>query len=176
MPLRFLFVVLIAFFAAPTAAQTPFPQVALTTDRVEAVISAYGPMRERIEEIGADLEASGEAGDVAEELQALAMAGTVGSALDDAAQAYGFDGYMDWAATTYAVFAAHAFAKNPPDAEIQEALDQIESNESLTAAQKEQMKQMLLHSLGAMQAMQPSDENLAAVEPYGDQLEAVLAE
>lgn len=176
MPLRTLLVVLIALFAAPSEAQTPFPEVTLTTDRVEAVISAYGPMRERIEAIGAGFESSGDSGDVAQALRAMATAGAVGSALDSAAQAHGFQGYSDWVATTYAVFVAHAFAKNPPDAKIQEALDQIESNDSLTAAQKEQMKQMLLHSLGAMQAMQPSDENLAAVEPYGERLEAILAE
>jgi hypothetical protein len=170
------FVVLIALFAAPSEAQTPFPEVTLTTDRVEAVISAYGPMRERIEAIGADVETSGDSGDVAQALRAMATAGAVGSALDSAAQDHGFEGYMDWVATTYAVFTAHAFAREPVDEQIQQALDAIENNNSLSAAQKEQMKQMLLHSMGVVESMRPSDENLAAVEPYGEQLEAVLAE
>jgi hypothetical protein len=41
---------------------------------------------------------------------------------------------------------------------------------------QEEMKQMLLHPLGAMQAMRPSDQNLAAVEPCHDELGAILAE
>lgn len=176
MPLRSLLVILIALFAAPSQAQAPIPQVALTGDRVEAVIAAYAPMRERIEAIGADFESSGDANDVAKGLRAIAAAGAVTGALDGAAQEHGFDGYMDWIATTYAVFTAHAFARNPPDAQIREALDKLESNTDLSDAQKEMAKQMLLHSMSVAETMKPSDQNLAAVEPYHDDLEAILAE
>lgn len=180
MALRVLSVVLCTLFAGASSAQslpTPFPEVLLSTERVEAVLSAYAPMRDGIKELGADFEADGDAGDVAQRLHALAVMGTAGSSLDGIAQNFGFDGYLDWMATTYAVFMAHGFSQHPAmDAELAEALAHIEAEPSLSPSQKEQMRQMLLHSMGALASMRPSDANLEAVAPYHDQIEAVLSE
>jgi hypothetical protein len=176
MTLRLLFVAMTFLFANPLWAQNPFADITLSPERVEAAIAAYMPMRDRIEAMSGEFEASGDAGDVAQQLQALAMLGA-GGMLDGTAQEYGFDGYADWLGTTYAVFMAHGFAQHPElDADVQEALARIDSETSLSDAQKEQMKQMLQHSLGAIAAMRPSEANLAAVAPYQAEIQALLEE
>jgi hypothetical protein len=176
---RPLFVVLAVLFGtAAFAAEPPlFPEVALSSEKVEAVLASYSPMRDHIEEFGAEFEADGNAAEFAQRLAGLGALSTAGSVLDDTAQEYGFDGYMDWLGVTYAVFLAHGFAEHPGvDDDLQKALDEIEKQDGLSAAQKEQMRQMLLHSMGALAAMRPPEENIAAVTPYRDEIEAILME
>jgi hypothetical protein len=177
--LRIVLVLLAFALAAPLRAQTmgDLQAVELTPERVEAVIAAYPPMRARLEEMDARFGSEGDADSVASQLQALAIAGGVPGVLDAAAVEVGFAGFMDWLGTTYAVLYAHAFARQPEmDSQMQQALAQIETSPGLSAAQKEQMKAAMLQSMGAVQAMRPSDQNVAAVAPYADEIEALLGE
>ncbi len=180
MILRSLIVVLAVLLAAPSLAvelRASLPNVTLSPEKVEAVLAAYVPMRARIEALGTDLDADGNAGDVAMRLIGLAEIDSVGSALDGPARDYGFDGYLDWLATTYAVFMAHGFAQHPgADDDLQKALDEVEGQTGLSAPQKELMRQMLLHSMHALAAIRPPEENIAAVAPYRDWIEAILTE
>jgi hypothetical protein len=174
-----LLLVLAAFlFAAPSTAQTPgLADVALTPARVETVITAYPLMRSRLAELDQEFEGYGDADSLASSLQALALAGAASGALNAAAQDHGFADFMDWVSTTNAVFVAHAFAQHPGlNAEVQAALDGIDSQPGLSAAQKEQMKAMILQSMGTLDAMRPPDENIAAVASHHDEIEAMLQE
>jgi hypothetical protein len=178
MATRLLVVLAAILFAAPSLAQTPgLPNVVLTPARVETAVAAYPPMRDRLAEFDDEFDGYGDADTLASSLQALALAGVASGALNAAAQDNGFADFMDWVSTTNAVFMAHAFAEHPGmDAEMQQALDQIDSQPGLSAAQKEQMKQMLMQSMGTLEAIRPPDENIAAVAPYHDAIEAMLAE
>jgi hypothetical protein len=176
---RPLFVVLAVLFGTPSLAAEPplFPEVTLSPEKVEAVLAAYSPMRDHIEDLGTRFEADGNAADFAQRLAGLGALATASATLDGTAQEHGFDDYMDWLGVTYAVFLAHGFAEHPEvDDDLQKALDEIEEQDGLSAAQKEQMRQMLLHSMGALAAMRPPEENIAAVTPYRDEIEAILME
>ena len=177
MAARIWLVLLSIFVAQPALGQTPAPGVALTPARVETVIAAYPLMRAELEELDTGFDDSADADSVASSLQALALAGGVNAALNSAAVENGFADFMDWVTITQAVFLAHAFAQNGGmDAQVQEALDSIDSQPGLTAAQKEQMKAMILQSMGVVDQMRPPDENVAAVGPYHDQIELMLQE
>jgi hypothetical protein len=176
--LRALFAVAVMIAsAAPSGAQAPaLAEVALTPERVETVIAAFPQMRTRLEEMDAQFD-SGAADDVASQLQALALLGSTQGALNSAAIGLGFADFLDWLATTNAVFMAHAFAKSPDmDAQMQQTLAQIDSQPGLSAEQKQQMKSAIHQSMGALQTMRPPEENIAAVEPYSAKIEAMLKE
>jgi hypothetical protein len=178
MAMRLLFVLAAILFIAPSLAQTPgLPDVVLTPARVETVVTAYPLMRDRLAELDEQFDGYGDADTLASSLPALALAGAASGALNAAAEDHGFADFMDWISTTNAVFMAHAFAQHPEmDADVQAALDGIDSQPGLSAAQKEQMKTMILQSMGTLEAMRPPDENLAAVAPYHDAIEAMLQE
>ncbi len=173
-----LWLVLLSFLAAqPAFAQTALSDVELTTARVETVIAAYPLMRVRMEELDSEFEGSADAGAAASSLQTLALAGGVSGALNSAAAENGFADFMDWVTTTHAVFLAHAFAQDGGmDAQVQDALDNIDRQPGLSAAQKEQMKAMILQSMGVIEQVRPPDGHIAAVAPYHDQIEQMLRE
>jgi hypothetical protein len=175
MSLRLVCVFLASLFAASSSAQTSLPSVVLTPERVEAIVTSFVPLRDRLRELGAEFETAGDAGKYSAQLQALAMMGAASSVFDDAAREYGFADFQDWVATTNSVILAHAFAQNPEmDADVQQALDQIDSQQGMSAEQKEQMKAMILQSMGAIETMRPPEENIAAVAPYAAEIEAML--
>ena len=63
--------------------------------------------------------------------------------------------------------------------EIQEAIDEIEKNPHYTAEQKKQMKDMLIQTSKTMEDYSKSastDENVAVVKPYVDQIRQMLEE
>lgn len=177
MVVRLCLILLSFFVAQPTLAQTSLPDVSLTSVRVEAVITAYPLMRERLETLDAEFDDVDDADSVASSLQALAIFGSANSALNSAAQDNGFADFMDWLSATNAVVMAHAFGQNGGmDAQMQEALEGIDNQSGLSDAQKEQMKAMILQSMGVIETMRPPEENIAAVEPYHDAIEAMLEE
>jgi hypothetical protein len=60
------------------------------------------------------------------------------------------------------------------DAQMAEAIAQVQNNPNLSDAQKEMMMQQMQASMGAVAMMRPSQENVDAVAPYADQIQAML--
>jgi hypothetical protein len=178
MALRYLLALFAFLVASPAFAQGGSESITLTAERVEAVIAAFAPMRAELRELDESFGSDADANNYSSQLQALAIAGGVSGAVDSAAQENGFASFLDWVNHTNAVLIAHVFAANASkmDAEMQQALAQIDSQPGMSDAQKEQMKQMLMQSMAAVDAARPPEENIAAVMPYHDQIEAILAE
>ena len=105
----------------------------------------------------------------------LAVGGAKG-ALDASVQAHGFDNFMSWLQVMTSVAMAYAFVKDggEMDADMAQAIEQIKSNPSHSAAQKEMMLQQMEASMGAVASIRPSQANIDAVRPYEEQLAAVF--
>lgn len=95
---------------------------------------------------------------------------------DQLVQQYGFAGFTEWLPVMSAVVSAWTFAEQGGnmDAQMAEAIAQIQNNPGLSDAQKE----MLLEQLGAaaanLGAAAPPQENIDAVEPYAAEIGAMF--
>ncbi|MGH6926422.1 MAG: hypothetical protein ACRED5_22060 [Propylenella sp.] len=175
MAFRLLIVLVALLFATVARALTPGPaEMPLTPEKVEAVVTSFPLMRERLAEIDRSFSGNSDAEALASSLQALSLVGAANNALNVAAQRQGFASFLDWLNTTYAVIFAHAFARPDMDAELKQALDNIDAQQALSAEQKEQMKAMIRQSMGAVDAVRPPQANIEAVAPYHDEIEAML--
>ena len=162
----------------PGTARAQMPnQVPLTPAIVEAVIASYPVVKQTADDLSAQYGDVGPGGnDPGAVFGAwLAVSGAMG-ALNGAVQPYGFADYQTWIGTVTSVVTAHAFAAagGNMDSQMAEAIAQIQNNTSLSDAQKEMMLQQMQASMGAVAMMRPSQENVDAVAPYADQIEAML--
>ena len=152
-------------------------QVPLTPAIVEAVIASYPVAKQTADDLSTQYGDVGSGGnDPGAAFAAwLAVGGAVG-AMNGAVQPYGFADYQTWVGTLTSVIFAHTFAAEGGnmDAQMAEAIAQIQNNPNLSDAQKEMMLQQMQASMGAVAMMRPSPENVDAVAPYADQIAAML--
>jgi len=172
----FCMALLAAFLLSVPAATAQIQQVPLSADMVQRVIVSYPGLKAKAEELGKRYDAPDEG--FAEGLQAWMMASSLHGELNTLAGQYGFDSFLGWLQTVYSVAQAYAFAQggDKMDAQIAEALAQIDSNPNIPAAQKEMLRQQIQASAAMIGGMRPSQENIDAVTPFLDQLKPVLEE
>lgn len=165
-----------AFTVAPASAQ--MTQVPLTSASVEAVIASYPAVKQTAEALEAQYGNIDDSGDPGAAWGAWLAVGGAHGALNSSVQSYGFADFPTWVATVSSVAMAYGFAEqggnDSIDAQMAEALAQIQNNPNLTDAQKEMMLQQMQASMGAVAMIRPSEENVAAVAPYIDQLKVLF--
>jgi hypothetical protein len=92
---------------------------------------------------------------------------------------YGYTDINDFILKAWAISASYATLKMETGGmpEMQQALDEIEKNESMTAEQKEAAKQqvkMIMEALGTSIITQTNDKDVAVVKPYAEKLELLF--
>ena len=163
------------------AAQAQMPgqqQVSLTPEVVDRMIQSMPDVRRTAEGLQAKYD-TGKlkfGNDPAGRWQAWLAYSDASSALGQVCQKYGFKDFPSWVATFSSVAIAHAFARKGGgfDDQMAEAVEQIRNNPNMSDAQKEMMLKQIEVAAGSLGAMRPSQQNLDAVAPYGDQLEALF--
>ncbi len=160
---------------APAAAQAGIGSIALTPTLVEGLIASLPVVRTLSDTLRARYNIPDGGGAPGTAFGAmLAFQGAMGD-LNGAVAPYGFENFGQWVQALAAAATAVAWAENGgADAQIAQAIQAIRDNPNIPAAQKEMMVQMVQSQAGALAAVRPSPENLAAVAPYAAQLRAVL--
>lgn len=152
-------------------------QVPLTGAIVEAVIASYPAVKQTADELSAQYgDVGGGGDDPGAAFGAWMAVSAAHGALNSTVQQYGFADYMTWVNTLTSTVFAYTFAEQggAMDAQMAEAVAQIQNNPSLSDAQKEMMLQQIQASMGAVAAMRPPQANVDAVAPYADQLKVLF--
>jgi hypothetical protein len=152
-------------------AEEPARPSLLTPSVVENFITSYPEVKAKVDELRARYDVAGDLSELAA-WRAWAEAGGAESQLDFVVQAYEFPDFATWVRTLSVTAQAYAFAQSGADLDrkMAEALARVESDPNLPDAQKEMMRQQLLHSGHAIAAMMPSQASVDAVRPYVEQL------
>lgn len=178
---------LLVYFGNPSAraqqalggTQSVPEQVPLDADRIERALASMPAMKEvrdGLEEKHGDLP---EGGGPMGALQGLITNRAAMAEINAVVADYGFDDAVDWYQSVYSVMIAGVFAKDAEMmgqlSEMEAALDEIR-NSDMPQNQKDMLLQQMQAGMGMLLAMKPSEENLAAVRPYLDQIERVMEE
>ena len=159
------------------AAQAFGADVELTPQIVENFMQSYPEVRGIADTYESENKSSGASSDnPAEAFGAYLSYQGAMAQFDGAVQKYGFPDMMQWINTMAAIATAMAFAEegSDMDGQMAEAIEQIKANDQLTKDQKTMMLQQLGAASASMSAMRPSDENLAAVGPYAEDLKIMF--
>ncbi|MGH6761453.1 MAG: hypothetical protein ACRECW_07660 [Phyllobacterium sp.] len=140
-------------------------QVVLDEDRIERFIASYTKIHE--EAIAPqDNPASFDTPD--DEARPVAE-------LDRAVQEFGFSSFNDWQQTTDSIMIAyHWKSRSELASEVDEAERDIAMMTTITDDEKAGLVAGLREALASLQKVEPTKENLAAVEPYRIRLKAVF--
>ncbi len=163
-------VAVLAVSCGATAFAFDAKQVELNETTVRNLIASMPEMKTAVEKYeGLDDGELNDANSVAEALMQIQAAGE----LDSVVQKYGFADMSGWFATMTSVAMAHTFAKEDVDidAQLQEAIEGIRSNDGMSDEQKQMFIAQIESSFGALKAMQPSQQNIDAVKPFAAELE-----
>ena len=166
-------------FGGPADAQMPTQQqVSLTPEMVGRMIDSVPEVRQTAEALQAkyDTGSLDPGNDPAGRWQAWLAYSDASSTLGQVCQKYGFADFPEWVATFSSVAMAHAFARQGGtiDDEMAKAAEAIRNNPNLSDAQKEMMLKQFEASVASVATMRPSQQNIDAVAPYGDRLEALF--
>ncbi|MCW5697456.1 MAG: hypothetical protein KIS96_12080 [Bauldia sp.] len=166
--------------AVPAAAQMGLPgeQYLLSEEEVVAFIASYP-------EIAAAMETLDERYDLPEDevdspAGAIAAMGAYQEAmaeLDGVVVPYGFDGFLHWTQVFSAIAVAYAYAMSGGmDAQMAEALAQIEADPNIPEDQKAAMRQMFASQAAMLAANAPPQQNIDLVTEHLEALDAIMTE
>ena len=167
------------FAVSASAAQAQgMPQsIPLTPQSVEGVIASYPGVRAAADALQAQYgDVGDDDGDVASAFSAWAAVSDAQGQLNAAVQPHGFPDYMTWVQTLSSVAIAYAYVREGGnmDDQTSQAVQAIQNNPNLSAAQKEMMMQQMQAMMGAIDSMRPPQGNLDAVSPYVGQLQQLF--
>jgi hypothetical protein len=169
----------LALLPAGAGAQMPMSdQTTLTPAIVESFIASYPVVRETTDSLSQQYGIGDSGDDPSSAWQAWLGVGAAQGALNAACQSYGFQDFGQWVGTFVSIATAYAFAKEGQDtnAEMQQALADIQNSPNLSDAQKAMMVQQMQAVMGMMGIIMPPQENVDAVRPYIDQLTVLFDE
>jgi len=161
--------------ASQGRAQDGGPSSLLTPEIVENFIASYPKVKAKVDDLTPQYDVAGDLSGAAR-WRAWAGVNDARSQLDAIVQAYDFTDFQSWVRILSVTAQAYAFTRSGADLDrkIAEALAKIENDPNLTESQKEMMRQQLRHSAEAIAAIKPSQGNIDAVAPYGDELEQLF--
>jgi hypothetical protein len=171
------------FLAAPILAQEEqTPLVKLNKADVERFINTYSSLSkdlEKYDEYNLDDEAEEEEGDIHSFIEELKQYPEYAE-VEKIIKSYGYKDIPDWAMKTWTIAMSYAGLKLDKDTNpaLQQALDDIKNDESLTEEQKAmaiQQMEAVMSAMGSYGA-EGNEANMAVVKPYIEQLDAVFDE
>jgi len=170
-----------AIAAPPVAAQTQElpPQVSLTPELVRSFISSYPELHalgEQLKQKYGQVDADPE--DPSSFVAGFAQYADARSQMEGIINKYGIGSLQEWAQIAYSVMLAYSFAERGEgggsvDSEMAEAIEQIKSDKSIPADQKEQLIAMLQQQMAQISQLRPPAGNIEAVMPYADQIKQI---
>lgn len=154
-------------------------QVPLTPEMVEAFVTSYPELQQlgdRLEQKYGRVDADPE--DPSSFVSGFAQYADARGQMEQIVQGHGFASLQDWVQAAYSVMLAYSFSQRGEgggsvDSEMAEAIEQIRSDRSISAEQKEQLIAMLQQQMAAISQLRPPAGNIEAISPYAEQIRAI---
>jgi hypothetical protein len=141
--------------------------VSLEETTVQNFMASYDAVRETASELSAQYDQSDQSSFIGG-WHGWMGEGGARSDLDATVDAYGFADFAAWVEVLSSIARSYAFVTEFEDADIQisQALERVQSDPSISEADREMMLQQLEHTAKTIALMRPSKENIDAVKPH----------